>query len=251
MKDTKSQKRSLLSPAFLICAGLLAAAGGGKSVAIRKFGLYLKKEPLPLKKSLDLLDEQGLGPFQVVPDGKRKIENQEIVKELGTEDYIQWILEDTEAPEDSPVRRVMLFITYYERPDKVPHVPEECYTGGGFQRLATDGVTFEIDKPGLERVPGRYLVFGSTRSGLWQRARKFPVLYLFRVNGEYAGSRDEARIALNKNLFGKYSYFCKAELVFSQASISPSKAEAVQASERLLAVILPILEKEHWPDFKR
>jgi hypothetical protein len=240
-----------LSPAFLLCAAVLAAAGGGKSIAIRKFGLILKKEPLPLKKSLDLLDEDGLGPFRVVPDGKRKIENEEILKELGTEDYIQWVLEDTETPANSPVRRLMLFITYYEHPDRVPHVPEECHAGAGFQRLATDSITFEIGRPGVGRIPGKYLVFGSTGSDIWQRAWKFPVLYFFRVNGEYAGNRDDARIALNKNLFGKHSYFCKIELSFNTGSATPNKEEAVKVGERLLAVILPILEEEHWPDMAK
>lgn len=248
MKGTKSQQLNRWSPAFLLCAAVLAAAGGGKSIAIRRFGLILKKEPLPLKKSLDLLDENGLGPFRVIPGGKHKIENAEVLEELGTEDYIQWVLEDTEAPADSSVRMLMLFATYYELPDRVPHVPEECHAGAGFQRLATDGIYFEVDKLAVPRIPGRYLVFGSTGSDPWQRAWKFPVLYFFRVNGEYAGNRDDARIALNKNLFGKHSYFCKIEMAFNTGSITPKKEEAVRACDRLLAVILPILEKEHWPD---
>ena len=37
-------------PAFLICIALLAIAGGGMSLAIKSFGVYLEKEPLPIKK---------------------------------------------------------------------------------------------------------------------------------------------------------------------------------------------------------
>jgi hypothetical protein len=55
---------------------------------------------------------------------------------------------------------------------------------------------------------------------------------------------------LNKNLFGKYSYFSKIELVFNQSLSAPSKQEAIEASEKVLGVILPILEKDHWPDWK-
>ena len=80
--------------------------------------------------------------------------------------------------------------------------------------------------------------------------QQFPVLYLFRVNGEYAGSRDEARMALNKNIFRKHSYFCKVELVFNQSRVAPTKEEAVTAGERILAVLLPVLEQEHWPDWE-
>lgn len=237
-------------PAFLICAAVLALSGSGMSIAIKSFGVYLKKEPLPLKKSLDLLDEKSLAPYKVI--SKNKIENEEIVKSLGTEDYIQWILEDPSMAANSTVRRCLLFITYYELPDSVPHVPEECYTGGGYQRLASDSVTFEINRADFQKkIQGKHLVFGRTNSNRWQEGARFPVLYFFRVNGDYVGSREEARITLNKNLFGKFSYFCKVELVFNQGSVAPSKEEAVIASQKLLGVILPLLEREHWLDWEK
>jgi hypothetical protein len=245
MEDARGDKRVYLQPAFLICVAVLAIAAG----ASRKFGV-IKKEFVPLKKSFDALNEERLAPYKVVE--KRKIEDEDTLKALGTQDYIQWILEDTEVPADSVVRRCMLFVTYYGRPDRVPHVPEECYTGGGFQELASDGVTLEIKNAGFERkIPAKYLVFGGIKSDFRQRGGKFPVLYFFRVSGEYAGSRDEARIALNKNLFRKYSYFSKVELVFNQTLAAPSKEETVAAGERLLAVILPILEQDHWPDLDK
>lgn len=239
--------RYYLQPAFLICTAVLAIAAAGMSIATKSLGVYLKKDPLPLKKSLDVLDEKRLAPYKVTL--KKKIQNEDIVRELGTEDYIQWIFEDADASSDSPVRRFMLFITYYGLADRVPHVPEECYTGGGYQRMATDSVTLKINRPDFQRkIEGKYLVFGTAKSDFWQSSEKFPVLYFFRVNGQYASSRDEARIALNKNLFGRSSYFCKVELVFNQTFVSPSREQVVEAGEKLLAVILPILEREHWPD---
>ncbi len=248
--------RVYLQPAFLICAAVLAVAAGGMSIAVKGFGIYLKKEPLPLKKSLELLDEKQLAPYQVIE--KRKIQNEEIVRELGAEDYIQWIFEDPNVAVDSPVRKCLLFVTYYGLADKVPHVPEECYTGGGYQRLSTDSVTFVkgsgvrgqgSDSQNPEKIRAKYLVFGNAKSNFLQSSVEFPVLYLFRVNGEYAGSRDEARIALNKNLFRKSSYFCKIELVFNQAFVAPDKELAVAAGQKFLSVVLPILEREHWPDW--
>jgi hypothetical protein len=114
-------------------------------------------------------------------------------------------------------------------------------------------VTFEINNnAGFEvDIPAKYLVFGPKKANLWQSSIRIPNLYFFKVNGQYAGSREEARITLNKNLFGKYSYFCKVELVFNKSSTAPSKEEAVSAGEKLLAVILPILEQEHWPDWEK
>src|SRR4030042_1915767 len=85
-----------VQPAFLICAVVLATAGASMSIAIKSFGLYLKKEPCPLKKPLDLLDEKGLTPYKVISKGK--IENQDVIETLGTEDYIQWVLEDLDSP---------------------------------------------------------------------------------------------------------------------------------------------------------
>ena len=249
MRDEQHGPRVYLQPAFLICVGILVVACAGMSFAIRAFGVVLSKEPTPLRKSLDLLDETRLGPYRVVPRGKLKIQNEDVLRSLGTEDYIQWIIEDTEQETRSPVGRLMLFITYYQMPDRVPHVPEECHAGAGYQRLATDSVKFGIPRDGRnEQIPGRYLVFGSKTENFLQAGGKFPVLYLFRVNEQYAGNRDDARIMLNKNLFGKHSYFSKIELAFNQTVAAPSKEEAVQASEKLLTLILPILEEEHWPD---
>jgi hypothetical protein len=250
MQNRTNNIRNYLQPAFLICTAVLATAGAGMSVTIKKLGLYLKKEPIPLKKSLDQLDENGLAPYEVESNNKFKIENEEVVKTLGTKDYIQWILSDTNVDVTSPTKNCLLFITYYDCPDRIPHVPEECYVGSGFQKLASDTVTLEItDEDGVKRkIPGKYLVFGSPSASIWQSTEKFPVIYFFRVNGEYAGSREEARIALNKNLFGKSSYFSKVELAFNQSSIPPNKKEALAATEKILSVILSVLEKEHWPD---
>ena len=240
--------KNYLQPSFLICIIVLALAGSSMSFAIRHFGVYLKKEPMPLKKALDLLDEQALKPYVVVR--KQKIENKDVLAGLGTEDYIQWVLEDKSLPENSPTRRFLLFITYYSLPDRVPHVPEECYTGGGYQRVTSEAVVFNIDKPDFkEEVPGRLLVFAKTGFTLRQMLAntKFPVVYFFKVNGKYGNSREDARIALNKNIFGKSSYFSKVELVFNQKATSPDREEALKTSKKILSVILPTLEAEHWP----
>jgi hypothetical protein len=246
---TTDNLRVYLQPAFVICVLVLAGTGVGLSVTMKQLGIILKKEPLPLKKSLALLDQADLRPYRVVPP-KLRITNDDVLEALGTEEYIQWIVEDTEQPPTSPVKRCLLFITYYPLPDRVPHVPEECWMGGGYQRLRSEEVKLRIDYPAdvVIPIPAKYLVFGPKNATLWQSSIRIPNVYFFRVNGQYAGSREQARIALNKNLFGKHSYFCKVELVFNAGSIAPNKKESIGASEKLLAVILPILERKHWPD---
>jgi len=250
MPDKTDNLRVYLQPAFVICVLVLAIAVGGMSFAMKKLGIVFEKEPLPLKKSLALLDRENLNPYVVV--SKEKITNEDTLKALGTEDYIQWVMQDGEQAVESPVRECLLFITYYRLPDRVPHVPEECWTGGGYQKLGSDAVTLEIDDhAGFEaKVPAKYLVFSPKKASVWHGDARIPNLYFFKVNGQYAGSREDARLALNKNLFGKASYFCKVELVFNRSSVAPGKEDALEASEKLLAVVLPVLDREHLPDWE-
>jgi hypothetical protein len=247
---TETAKASYLQPAFLICVGLLAITAGGMSVAIKMAGIYTKKEPLLLKKPISELDKSNLALYKVV--GKAKIENQDILNTLGTEDYIQWTLEDTSVPAESKTRFCTLFITYYSLPDIVPHTPEECYIGGGLQGIKFETVMLRAIQGLYEReIKTRYLVFADTKSESSFGGTSFPVLYTFNANGKY-GDRDDVRKALNRNLFGKFSYFSKVEWKFFSSAPGratyPNKQEALAASEKLLAVILPVLEKEYWPN---
>jgi len=250
----KSVIKLYVQPAFLICVTVLAISAVGMPILIQGLGGYLKKEPLPLKKSLDFLDENTLGSYKVF--SKTKIPYEEVIESLGTEDYIQWILEDTQVPVESPVRKCLLFITYYERPDMVPHVPEECYVGGGNQLLDKKSLSLEIVIKGSKKeIPVRYLVFGSKEENLLSAEVRYPVLYFINVDGLYANSRDSARSILSKNFFRKYSYFSKVELGFFNNTdfgkrFYPSQQEALSASQKLLGVILPILEERHWPDIE-
>jgi hypothetical protein len=247
---TEIIKANYLQPAFLICVGLLAIAAGGMSVAIKMAGIYTKKEPLLLKKSLSELDKSTLAPYKVVE--KTKIENQDILNTLGTEDYIQWTLEDASVPAENKTRFCTLFITYYSLPDIVPHRPEECYIGGGLQGIKFETVMLRVAQGLNEReIKTRYLVFADTKMESSLGGTSFPILYTFNANGKF-GDRDDVRKALNKNLFGKFSYFSKVEWKFyniaSGRTTYPNKQEAIAASEKLLTTILPVLEKEHWPN---
>jgi hypothetical protein len=157
----------------------------------------------------------------------------------------------------------VLFVTYYGVPDVVPHVPDVCYTGGGYQKLGSEDVTLQVLKDGpatggalaetsmRRKLPAKYVVFAATDSSLWIGSMKFPVLYMFGVNGDYAAGRQDVRMILNRSLFRKYSYFSKVEWKFFNGGFGrityPNKEEAIAASEKLLGVILPVLEKEYWP----
>ncbi len=248
-----------LRPAFLICAAVLAISGAALSATIKVLGIYLKKEPLLLKAPLSTLDKSDLGWYRVMK--KDVIESEDVVKTLGTEDYIQWQLEDTNVPDDSPVRFCALFITYYGLPDVVPHVPDECYTGGGYQMVSKpEDVTLDVArqtdggqvKAGVnKKIPATYVVFSTTETNLLAGGVQFPVMYTFGVNGDYAAGRNTVRGILNRNILRKYSYFSKVEWKFYNYRFGrlmfPGRDEAIRASERMLGVLLPVLERKHWP----
>lgn len=254
-----------LQPSFLVCAAVLAFAAGFKETIIEKTGMHFTKLPLELKKPLDDLDESRLTGYRVVR--KSKIENHDVLESLGTDDYIQWFLEDTHADSSSPVRFCYLFITYYTGdPDQVPHVPEECVTGAGDQMLARGISTLRLDVgdaniSGIEIEDGkcdldvRYLTFSRKNSNIWESDFKYGVTYFFKVNGDFSSSRDGTRALMGQNLFGKYSYFSKVEWKFlgqtSSGSIYAHKEEILAASEKMLSVLLPLLEDDHWPDWDK
>jgi hypothetical protein len=230
-------------------------------------GVRMIKKALPLRKSLNLISEKALDTYVVVQ--KQEIEHRDTVEALGTEDYIQWTLEDTEAQKNDPLRYCSLFITYYTgNPDRVPHVPEACFLGAGNQRFETEDLTFAInikadstegEKEGIggmkvQKIPVRCLVFGKKDTDLLEGGAKFPVFYTFKVNGVYRGNRTTTRLELMSNITGKYSYFSKIEWQFYNVvfgrRIYPDKKDAAMASEKLLGVLLPILERDHWPDWQ-
>lgn len=232
--------------ALVGCAVILALCGAGLSATVKGLGLVLHKDPLPLRRPFDQMDESALAPFRVV--AKPRIEDPEVLRRLGTTDTVQWVLEDAAPDRAGTVRSISVFVTYYGLPDRVPHVPEECYLGGGFQRLSADQVDLALEGPGAPRaVAARVLVFGPTGVDHSMGLSNVPVLYLFRVNGRYAADRDEVRVALNRNLFGRHSYFSKVELSFTGDAGGPSRTDVLLAGQRLLSRLLPVLERDHWP----
>ena len=254
-KKMKKILKIYLQPTFLLCVAVLVVASGRIAWIKSIEDIRIIKKPIPLKKTFDLMDEKALWPYRVV--NKQEIANRDVIESLGTENYLQWILEDSRVPFDSPVRNCSLFVTYYTgNPDQVPHVPDACYTGGGHERLDKFSVSFDINDNTVaentekKRIPATGLVFRKKSNEIWQIDSDFTVLYFFKVNDQYKGNRTETRIALGTNLSSEYSYFSKIEIKFFNIKFGfPNKEEAIAAAEEFLGVVLPVLEREHWPDW--
>ena len=55
MSNTTDNIRVYLQPAFLICVLVLAGAGAGMSVAMKKLGIIFEKEPITVHNFFDKL----------------------------------------------------------------------------------------------------------------------------------------------------------------------------------------------------
>lgn len=251
---SENQIKSFLKPAFIVCIAVLLSAAIAKEAAIRMLGVQMTKEAIALQHPLDEMNDAVLSPFEL--RDKARIQNRDVLESLGTDEYMQWVMEDTDVAGDSPTRYCSLFITYYTgNPDMVPHVPDECYVGGGNVRTGAERISLEI--PTLDpsqEVAFQYVQFSNT-GGQSIKEESFSVLYFFHANGKYSGSRTDTRLILGSNWFSKYSYFCKVEWKFygrdSFGLIYPNKEQALTASQKLLELLLPELESNHWPDWEK
>jgi hypothetical protein len=251
--------RAFLDPAFLICLAALVSASAGFAITGRA---KVQKEAMPLKKPLAELDEKAIAPYKVVDKGK--IRYADVIKALGTEEYIQWQLEDTSVEAGSPVRFISLFVTYYtgKTLDAVVHTPEACYLGGGNLPGGAYNEEFVLSDWSKDKlagkevsVPVRCAVFSKGSTQAWESESPFTVMYTFKVNGTYLRDRTATRAALNWNM-SRYAYYAKVEWLFfgpgsmGSSRVYPSKEEANKASRRLLSVIVGELERSHWPDWE-
>jgi len=248
-----SAKTSFFKPSFVVCAALLLTAAVSKEAVIRVFGVHMTKLPIPLQHPFDELSEGALLPYTVKE--KTKIQNQDVVESLGTEEYLQWTLENPDTTPNSPTRYCSLFITYYTgNPDMVPHVPDECYVGGGNVLVSTQTLDVDVERQiEPQSISFQYALFGRTDKNTLKE-EKFSVQYLFHANGRYHGSRTDTRLALGSNWRSKYSYFCKVEWKFygfdAFGLVYPDQEQTLEASGELLSVLLPELERNHWPDWQ-
>jgi hypothetical protein len=249
---TNTGIKTYFKPAFVVCVAILLSVAVAKEAVIRILKLETVKIEIEPQHPFDEMDDAVLAPFLV--RNKAQIQNRDVLESLGTEEYLQWILEDSETKPGSPTQYCSLFITYYTgNPDMVPHVPDECYVGSGNTREKAETVTIEDCRPDGKALDFQYVVFKNVDRET-MREDIFSVQYFFHANGKYSGSRTDTRLILGSNWFSKYSYFCKVEWFFygndSFGRIYPDKEQTLNASAKLMNVLLPELEKNHWPDWE-
>ena len=252
--------RALLNPAYLVALGVLLASALSLGRAIDAMDIYLLKLPIypeGNRKLRQILTETEHWRRR----GADVIESADIVKSLGTENY----LTRAYALKADPGTVIDFHAAYYTgMVDTVPHVPERCFVGGGWQ-LASESVILDIPldtsgwtrsdeddslyevrlsndnqyRPG-QRVP---LPRGVTPDGgLRMRITRFladeqPFYsgYFFVANGGTVAQSEGVRL-LAFRLDDDYAYYLKVQFTSAQVE---SPEELAGIAGKLLDDLLP------------
>lgn len=227
---------------FMTAAVLLGAAAILAGPGAKWMSLHSVKQPLPLKSPLGKINESEWYPYTVV--GRQTLDPS-LVEVLETDQYLLWVLEDRSVPRGSPLQVASLFVTFYTGGSSlVPHSPDACYLGSGYD-AAQPHENLEVDLPKLResfpRVPIRVCTFA--KSAVFQR-EEVSVVYTFFCNGRFATTPRRVRLLIH-DLGTTYAFFSKVEVSFPRAS----REQSLEGARKLLDRVLPVLIRDHWPDF--
>ncbi len=237
---------------FVIAVVLLAICAVGLEGATRFLQLHFRKEAVPLAQPLEAITPT-LGQWvQISPDTVLKEDEEHI---LGTSEYVMRVYVNTgiispqmvdglkdktekernavfaEIQAKAPEAIVHLMVTYYTgMADTVSHVPDRCYIADGYDVASADTVNWKASGKTM-----RYLTF-EDESGAG-RVRK-NVAYCFSVNGDWAADPLDVRRIMG-NLFAKYGYYAKIELMTQQVD----RDKGAAAMDQFLTAALPAIQK--------
>ncbi len=227
---------------FALAVLLLGAAAILAGPAARLWDFSQVKAPLPLVKPLGALDEATLLPYRVI---ERQALDATVIDALGTDQYLNWLLEDTSVPPTDPLRFVQLFITYDTGGHNlVPHTPDECRLGAGYQP-AQAHENIEVSVPRLANlspsIPVRVCTFMKT--AVFHKEQT-SVVYTFYTNGRFTCTRNGVRLLINDPA-QKHAFFSKVEVSFPRAT----REQTVRGAAKLFDQLLPTLLRDHYPNF--
>jgi hypothetical protein len=168
-----------------------------------------------------------------------------VVDALGTDQYINWVLEDTSVPTADPLRVAYLFVTYDTGGvNLVPHTPDECRLGAGYQPAQPhENVEVNVPHlaPDLASIAVRLCTF--VKTAVFNR-EEVSVVYTFHCDGRFVATRSGVRLLIN-DLTNRYAYFSKVEVSFPRAT----REQSLQGAVKLLDRLLPVLVRDHFPDY--
>lgn len=237
------ERTRIATPPFVLSVVLLGTAAFLSGPIASWMEFRLAKRALPLKKPLAAFRESALDPYRV---RNRNALDPAVVDALGTEEYLDWMLEDTSVSRSSPTRFLRLFVTYYSGgPNLVPHTPDVCYLGAGYAPSQShENKKIEVRGLGLDApmVPIRLCTFA--RTAVFDRVET-SVVYTFYTNDHFVNTRTGVRLRIH-NPSNRFAFFSKVEVSFPNAT----REQCLDGARKLFDRVLPVLIRDHWPDFQ-
>lgn len=229
---------------FLVACAILAA--GAISLTVAGGDLVFAKAEVPPTEPLVAFPERIGARYELatfidggsVERGKARL-TADVVKTLGTEEFISWYFVDKARSTLRSRAYVHLHLAYYTGIlDAVPHVPERCQLAAGMQAdpSNTRSIEWSLDDPpatweSWSNFDVRQAGFSRTqRDGSVSRSVTF---YFFVANGEPA--LREGVIAEMSKPWKKYCYFMKVELSAGRTDRAIDAAEAEQLCREFFA----------------
>jgi hypothetical protein len=237
-RPNKNRRQTI---AFACVAAILAVGAIGLNASAKFLKLRFQKEAVELQQPIASVPEQ-LGPWLQVSIDTRM--PPEIENELGTLDYIERVYIDTRkvpaglmqrweearsnpnasadellqlrgeiqqaAVTADPYAAVRLHVAYYTgKVDTVPHIPDRCMLGGGFEMMNRSTASFPA-LPGEEELQVSFAQYQQGQGG--RQTGTISVAYFFEVNGDYEHDAITGVRKRLQNLFESHAYFAKIEV---------------------------------------
>jgi len=123
---------------FVGCVVVLSVGTVAFSMGAQALQVYLRTEPVPLRRSLSLVPS-SIGPWRSVRDVQF---DATMIEQLGTPSYLTRVYVDSEGTR----RPMQLHVAYYtDQIDAIPHVPDRCLTAAGLVQRTPDPVNVPVD----------------------------------------------------------------------------------------------------------
>jgi len=243
--------KHLMTTRFIIAALVIGGSAASMQAVIAGLKLTLIKEPIYLRRGLELLPST-VGPY-VIHEKQGRL-TKEIEEVLGTHEYISWVYRDTRKKEGEPGALIRVHVPYYTGTiDTVPHVPDRCFVAGGAQPFARDIETAELESVRMteradgsikavtmagklvqmpdDQVPMTVVTFAHPED----RSNTYCVTYFFVANHTYTATPEGVRLKA-LNLTDKYAYHAKVE-VMPYGAREPG--QTVELTAEFLSYMLP------------
>ena len=199
-------------------------------------------KPVPIARPLVATFPRTLGPWT----GEHVPLDEITRKALGADEYLNLQMQSADG------RIATVFITYSANAmSNIPHVPWVCMTQSGFEMVGNREDEIGIAALPAREVPVNVLLFEKQVEGRRVRALMFQY---FNVGRTYTRSRQVARaLATTGSLSRRGSYLSQTQVAITlgphdAADPMAKDSAAYQVGAALLNLVVPLLEKDYYPD---